>query len=269
MSAPKPTAAQALDQLLDIMARLRAPNGCPWDREQTLASLKPFLIEESYEVLDAIDSGDRASLKDELGDVLLQLVFQSQICREEGSFEFADCIANINAKLIRRHPHVFGDTVVADSDEVLRNWESIKKKERSEDKRSVLGSVPRSMPALQKAQHVQKKAARVGFDWREPAEVIAKIEEEIEEIREALAGKPPEALREEVGDLLFAIVNLCRFLGFGAEEELNRAVTKFTRRFQSMEQRIREQQQEITACPIEELEAHWTAVKKDEQGPPG
>ena len=256
----------AMNRLLDIMRRLRSEQGCPWDREQTLETLKPYLVEECHEVLDAIDSGDRPHLAEELGDVLLQVVFQSQVCAEEGSFTFEDVARLISEKLIRRHPHVFGDVKVAGSQEVLKNWEAIKRTEKGEAPSSVVDGVPRSLPALHKAQQIQKKASRVGFDWDHIDGVVAKIDEEVAEVKEALASQDPDRIKEEIGDLLFASVNLSRFLGHDAEEALNLTIAKFVRRFKAIERRLHQVGRKVTDCRLEELDAIWNDVKKTENG---
>lgn len=246
---------------------LRAENGCPWDREQTLQTLKPFLLEECYEAMDALESGDRDRLCDELGDVLLQVVFQAQVASEEGSFDFDDVATAIADKLVRRHPHVFGEVQVSDSAEVIRNWEAIKKGEKGPPRKSAVDGVPRSAPALHKAQQIQKRAARVGFDWDTVHQVLAKVEEETGEIREAMAGGDPKKIKEEIGDLLFAAVNLSRFLGHNAEEALEDTVRKFTRRFQGIEERLHAQGRKMTECKLAELDAIWNDIKASEQGP--
>ncbi len=261
---PPPASLRPIDRLLAIMRILRSPQGCPWDREQNLKTLKPHLIEESYEVLDAIDSGDRGKLAEELGDVLLQIVFQSQMCSEEGSFAFDDVARHISEKLIRRHPHVFGDVKVAGSGEVLRNWETIKRTEKEGEIRSAVAGIPRHLPALHKAQQVQKRAARVGFDWDAVHQVVDKVEEEIGEVKHAMAAEDSAAVRGEIGDLLFAVVNLSRFLGHDAEEALDETVKKFIRRFQEIERRVHAQDRRMTDCTLAELDAIWNDIKKAE-----
>lgn len=255
-----------IDRLLRIMRRLRGPDGCPWDREQTLESLKSNLIEETYEVIDAIESGDRAELRGELGDLLLQVVFQAQICDESGSFNFNDVANGIADKLVRRHPHVFGNVQADTSGEVLRNWEKIKKTERdSEIPRSLVEGIPRHLPALTKANLVQKRVARAGFEWDEIGGVIAKLEEELAEVKEAMAQQDADAIREELGDLLFSTVNLSRYLGHESEELLNENIAKFMRRFQSLEHRLHAEGREVENCSPEELDAVWNAVKAGER----
>lgn len=259
-----PSDQKPIERLLDIMRRLRGPDGCPWDREQSLETLKKNLVEETYEVIDAIDSGDRETLQEELGDLLLQIVFQSQICAEEGAFEFQDVAQSIADKLVRRHPHVFGDTKVADSDEVLKNWEQIKRTEKGDQPRSAVAGVPRHLPALHKAQQIQSRVARVGFDWRETSDVLAKIEEELAEIRSAMAEESKERVRDEIGDLLFAVVNLTRFLGHEAEDVLNLTITRFSQRFQYIEDRVHAAGRKVDDYTLEELEEFWQEAKKRE-----
>ena len=256
---------RGFDRLLDVVARLRDDGGCPWDRKQTLQSLKPYLIEEAYELIDAIDSGDAGRHAEELGDVLLQVALQSRIREEEGEFAFEDVAERLADKLIRRHPHVFGDVVVQDTSEVLRNWEAIKAAEKG-DARSVVEGIPRHLPALQKAQRVQSRVARVGFDWERSDEVLAKVEEEIGEIRRAAQAGVKREIREEIGDLLFSLVNLCRFESMDAEETLQEAVEKFSKRFREVERRVWAEGRTPADCALEELEAHWQAAKKAQKG---
>ncbi len=264
---PVPGAATArVDDLLAIMARLRAQDGCPWDAEQTLQSLKPFLIEECYEVVDAIDSGDPGQHLEELGDVLLQIVFQAQLRAEEGAFRFQDVVDVISAKLIRRHPHVFGDTKAATSGEVIRNWDAIKAGEKGAEKpRSAVDGVPRSLPALQRAQQIQSRAARVGFDWAATEDVVAKIEEELAEVKAALAAGDEEKVGDEIGDLLFSVVNLSRFRKLHAEQMLERTIKKFIRRFQEVEAGARVLGKKPGEMSLAELDALWEAAKRREK----
>lgn len=258
--------------VLDVVARLRGENGCPWDREQTLQSLKPFLLEEAYELLDTIDADDPPRHKDELGDVLLQVLLQSQIRKEEGAFTFEDVARHLAEKLIRRHPHVFGDVKAGTSEDVIRNWEAIKKTEKgvAAGDASVLDGLPRHLPALQRAQKVQSRASRVGFDWSRTDEVMAKVDEELRELKSAMADGDAVAVQEEIGDLLFSIVNLCRFQKIHAEEALDRTVQKFMRRFRHVEKSVEASGRRLTDCSLEELDVFWNEAKVNEarQAPP-
>ncbi len=259
MSMPTPH----LHRLLDIMARLRGPGGCPWDREQTLQTLKPYCIEEAYEVLEAIDAGDPVQHRDELGDLLLQVVFQAQLRMEEGAFSFDDTAAAIADKLVRRHPHVFGDTKADTSAEVLKNWDDIKRQEKASAGKaaSVLADLPKALPALAKAQEVQKRAARTGFDWVDSSGVLDKVEEEIRELRAALATGDAANIHEEVGDILFSVVNLSRHLKVHAEEALHSTTGKFTRRFREVERRAAEAGKALKDCTLAELDGYWNDAK--------
>jgi MazG family protein len=254
----------AVSRLLGIMARLRGPGGCPWDREQTLESLKSNLVEETYEVVDAIEGGDREQLCEELGDLLLQIVFQSQICSEEGAFDFQDVAGAISEKLVRRHPHIFGDGAAETAEQVTRNWEKIKKAEKGKGHHSVLAGVPRSMPALPRAHQVQRKAARVGFDWDDINDVVAKVHEELDEVKAEIASGDREAVKAELGDLLFSVVNLCRFGACDPEEALKGTVEKFTRRFQYVEEHFHDAGKDLDACSLEEMDAVWREAKSRE-----
>jgi MazG family protein len=248
------------ETFVEIIARLRGPDGCPWDREQTFESLKRFMIEEAYEAVEAVDSGQRAKLCDELGDVLIQVVLNSQLAAEEGSFTIRDVIANVTDKLIRRHPHVFGDVSVADSAEVLHNWEQIKRQERPE-RTSVVDGVPRDLPALMKAMEVSKRVVRVGFEWPTLDEVFAKLEEEIAELRAAIPEGDHDAIAGEIGDLLFTTVNIARFLKVDPEDALRTMVARFTDRFRHVEQLAAQGGKPLTEMSIEELDALWEAAK--------
>src|SRR6058998_2885882 len=199
---------RSFDELVALMTRLRGPNGCPWDRKQTLESLKPFIVEEAYEVVDAIDRGDRLALREELGDFLLQAVFVAEIARAEGSFDIYDVITAIHDKLVHRHPHVFGDVEARDAEQVLVNWEKLKNEERKAENKSVLAGVPQSLPALLKASRLTEKAARVGFDWRRTEDVFEKLDEEIAEVHEAIESGDESKVHDEIGDLLFTIANI-------------------------------------------------------------
>jgi MazG family protein len=248
------------------MERLRAPGGCPWDREQTFASLKPFVIEESYEVLDAIDRDDRRALVEELGDFLLQAVFLAEIAREEGSFTIDDAITAIHDKLVRRHPHVFADVVANDAEQVLANWEKLKSEERKGENKGVLSGVPDSLPALLKASRLTEKAARVGFDWRRTEDVLEKLQEEFRELEQAIAARDAENISEEIGDLLFTLANVARKLGVNPEDALQGTNRKFKRRFESMETTLRERDQQLDEHSLEELDELWDQAKAAERG---
>jgi tetrapyrrole methylase family protein/MazG family protein len=249
----------AFDKLVDVMARLRREDGCPWDREQSHESLKPYIIEESYEVLDAIDRKDDDELREELGDLLLQIVFHAQIAAEQSRFTMYDVASDIVEKLKRRHPHVFGNVEVEDSREVLRNWEEIKKEE---GKDSVLDGVPAGLPALLKAQRVQEKVGRVGFDWESIGCTFDKVCEEIGELEKAVEGGDQAGIEEEFGDILFSLVNVARFLNINAEESLRQTTKKFSHRFRYIENRIEEKgERPIEEYSLEELDALWDEAK--------
>jgi tetrapyrrole methylase family protein/MazG family protein len=255
-------AADAFAELVRIMERLRGPDGCPWDREQTRRSIKPYVIEEAYEVAEAIDENDPNELCTELGDLLLQIVFHAQMAHEEGLFTIADVVRSINEKMVRRHPHVFGDLAVKDADEVLRNWARIKAEERKDrDDNSIVAGVPRALPALARAQRLSEKASRVGFDWPGPDAVLEKVREELHEVEEALVRADRAAVAAELGDLLFALTSLGRHLDLHAEEALQGANERFLRRFRYIEARLAEQQRDIHAASAEEMNALWDEAK--------
>ena len=255
------------ERLLDIMHRLRGPAGCPWDREQTPTSLKPHLIEEAYEVLEAIESGEADPLREELGDLLLQVVFHAEIAAERGEFEIADVLARLIDKLVSRHPHVFGATSVETPRQALAQWEAIKQREAEMHgrRRSVIDGVPRALPALLRAQRVQAKAARVNFDWPDARAAWTKVEEEVQEAAAALIEGDPERLQEELGDVLFSLVNVARLSAIDAEDALQRAIEKFRHRFTTMESELIARGKSITTVSSEELEQSWEAVKAREQ----
>jgi len=251
----------SFDRLVEVMARLRGEGGCPWDREQTHETLKTYLLEEAYEVLQAIDRGDDRELKEELGDVLLQVVFHAQIAREEGRFDAEGVADAILSKLIRRHPHVFGDVKVEGAAEVLANWERLKRAERGGPEASVLDGVPAHLPALLRARRVQEKAARVGFDWSREEEIAAKIHEEVQEFLEAHRRGDREGMEDELGDLLFSIVNLARFLRICPEESLRKTVEKFVGRFRYIEGELARQGKEPQGATLAEMDALWEEAK--------
>ena len=256
-------------RLIEVMARLRSQDGCPWDREQNHESLKPYLLEEAYEVLESIDLGDDDELQSELGDLLLQVVFHAQIATEEGRFTIDDVSQAIVDKLVRRHPHVFGDVQVEGADEVVANWERIKLSERRGNYRSdsILHGVPKALPALLRAQRIQGKASRVGFDWQNVEGPLDKVEEEFGELRTALeceAASDRRTVEEEFGDLLFSLVNAGRFLDLCPEEALRKAVEKFESRFRAVESRFAESDRDMQEATLEELDKVWEQVKRSE-----
>ncbi len=253
------------DRLIDIMMRLRGADGCPWDRKQTSSSLKPYVIEEAYEVVEAIDSGDPGKLREELGDLLLQIAFHCQIASEQAEFSFNDVVNAICEKLIRRHPHVFADVEADDAGTVLRNWERIKQREKESDNgtpASILDEVPAYLPALMQAAKMQDKASRVGFDWQYAEEAAAKVWEEIDEFREALASGRRDRIEDEMGDVLFAMVNVARLLDMDAEEALRRANARFVNRFRYIERWADERGVRLEDMTLGEMDAVWDEAKK-------
>ncbi len=289
------TPGSAFERLVGIVSRLRAPDGCPWDRAQTLETLRPFVLEETYEVLEAIDRGDLESLREEIGDLIFEGVLLAQLCDEAGRFSVTESLRSIADKLVRRHPHVFGDAAKARTpDEVLGRWEEVKAKERDASPKSaapktILGGVPKTLPALLRALEMGTRAAAVGFDWERTGDVLGKIEEEVGELREAVtewgrgaasraedheedpAGGPPAAglgqarIEEEMGDLLFAISNLSRKLGVDPEAALRRADDKFARRFTELERRFAAKGESLKDAGLARMEEEWGRIKDDEQ----
>ena len=255
----------SLTPVVDIMARLRSPGGCPWDIEQTHATLRRYIVEEVYEVLEAIDERDAAHLCEELGDLLLQIVFHARMAEESGMFSMQDVVDTVSEKLIRRHPHVFGDISVRDAAEVLLNWDAIKKQEKAVKPQSVLDGVPKGLPALMRANKLQLKAAKVGFDWPEVAPVWEKVAEEITELQEAAETCDKAKVEDELGDVLFAIVNLGRFLGVEAEVALNGTNNKFVRRFQQMEKALRKKGLKWKALDLAAMDELWETAKATER----
>ena len=262
---PDPTAGDKFQRLVDIMARLRAPGGCPWDREQTFDTIKPFLLEETYEVLDAIDARDWNELAGELGDLLLQAVFFSQMASEERLFRIGDALDAINAKLVRRHPHVFGDQTAHTEGDVRKIWSEVKAEERkakSQSETTLLGSVPRSLPALVEAQQIASRAAQAGFDWETPEQVLEKLDEELAEFDAARRSGSGAELEDELGDLLFVLVNLARFVKVDPEQALRRTNAKFRRRFGYVEQKLAARGKKPGDASLDEMEALWQEAKK-------
>lgn len=259
------TAKRSFDELVRLMSTLRGPNGCPWDREQTLDDLKPFVIEEAYEVVDAVDRNDRRALLEEVGDLLMEAVFIAEIAREEGSFDIYDSVTAIHDKLVRRHPHVFADVEVSGADEVITNWEKLKNEERKAENKSVLSGVPQALPALLKGSRLTEKAARVGFDWRRTEDVFHKVEEEIGELRQAVDRGDKAEMQSELGDLLFTIANVARKLDVNPEEALQSTNRKFMRRFESMERTVRGQGKNLDQLSLEEMDKLWDEAKAAER----
>ena len=274
------SAAARFGRLLDIMRALRAPGGCPWDREQTIESLRPFVVEETYELIEAIDRGDPDAIREELGDYLYEAVFIAQICEDDGRFGIGDAIDSIADKLVRRHPHVFGSDGALltetgaglTSNEVVEKWEAIKARERQDagrPEKTALSGVPRALPSLLRAYEMSARAAAVGFDWARPADVVDKIEEELGELREAVAqhGADSRHAEDELGDLFFALANLSRKLGIEPETALRKANDKFQRRFEGVERRARADGHELPDLTLDRMETYWQAVKSTEAGP--
>jgi len=262
-----------MERLAEIMSRLRDENGCPWDREQTHTSLKPYLLEEAYEVLEAIDSGRMDKLREELGDLLLQVAFHAQVAAEAGDFDLAGVAKCITDKLIRRHPHVFTDLTVDGVDGVLANWDKIKAGEYGGERSSALSGVPTALPALSRAQKIQSKAAKIGFDWDDVSGALAKVREEQEEFKAAMAAAAlsgssnaeREHLSEEFGDVIFALVNVARFLKIDAEDALRRTTDKFVRRFRWIEEAAAVQGLELHGMSLAEMDVLWEEAKRAER----
>jgi tetrapyrrole methylase family protein/MazG family protein len=254
-----------LKTILAIIERLRAPDGCMWDRQQNTKSVKRYLIEEAYEVLDAIDEGSPQNLKEELGDLLFQILFLVKISEEKGEFTISDVIREISEKMIRRHPHVFGNTRVKNVEEIKTNWNDIKiHKEGKRDKdASLLGGVPRSMPSLSKAQKITEKASTVGFDWKNSDGVIEKIEEELEELKVAIRSKKEAHIQDEIGDLIFSLVNVSRFVNVDAETALRSTIKKFIKRFSFIEAKLKEAGKDVSHVSLEEMDSLWNQSKNN------
>jgi tetrapyrrole methylase family protein/MazG family protein len=256
-------------RLAEHMEKLRAPGGCPWDREQTHQTLKKYMIEEAHEACEAIDQGDDRKICEELGDVLLQVVFHGQMASERGAFTLADIADAISEKLVERHPHVFGDMDLSTSEEVLQNWEQMKA-EREESRSSLLDGIPASLPALLRSRRIQERAAQVGFDWNHIGEVIDKMMEEVGEFRAECRDRDPERLEDELGDLLFAIVNVSRYLNIDPEAALHRTARKFIERFRHIEKRVAESGRSLDEVSLEEMDGYWDEAKTSSRdGDPG
>src|SRR6202049_3049363 len=266
MSEPKLSAGAGFARLVEIMARLRAPGGCPWDREQNFDTIKPYLLEETYEVMDAIDARDWSGLADELGDLLLQAVFFAQMASEEGRFDIADSLLAINSKLVRRHPHVFADGDAKTADDVLRRWDESKEEEKTSTAppKVLLAGVPRSLPALVEAQKIAAKAAGAGFDWENVEQVFDKLREELAELDAARATGSAREIEDEIGDLLFVVVNIARFLKVDPEQALRKTNGKFRRRFSHVEEGLAADGKTPQQATVDEMEALWQAAKLNE-----
>ena len=255
--------SKKFDEIVRIMARLRGPEGCPWDKEQTRESLKPFLVEETYEVLEAIDEASPPKIKEELGDLLFQVVLHSRIAEERGEFGIEEVLENISSKMIRRHPHVFGEKSLKTSDEVLADWELIKKKEKGNaERKSILEGVPKELPALIRAHRLQERAARVWFDWRKAEDVVGKLDEEMWEFKETLEGRDPARMEDELGDIFFVLVNISRFIGVNPEDALRKTISKFISRFQFIEEAASNMGRELSDMSLEEMDALWDKAKE-------
>lgn len=254
------------NDLLDIMKKLRAPGGCPWDREQDHQSLKRYLIEETYEVLETIDNQDPKKMCDELGDVLLQVVFHAQIASENNQFDMSDVIHGVSSKMVHRHRHVFGDEAAETADDVIKIWEQVKKEEKGhETQTKVLKDVPANLPALMRSFKVQQKAGQVGFDWDKVDDAFLKVKEETEELQHAFKNEDLANIEEEIGDLLFAVVNVSRFLKVQPELALTATINKFIRRFEYVETKAAESGRELTSMSLEEMDALWDECKANER----
>ncbi|MDH3599646.1 MAG: nucleoside triphosphate pyrophosphohydrolase [Candidatus Tectomicrobia bacterium] len=264
---PAPASATELAehflQLLAIVDRLRSPQGCPWDRQQTPQSLIPYLLEETYEVIESIEEGNHNGLKEELGDLLLHILFQGQLAQEHGRFTLDDSIQAISEKLIRRHPHVFGDVQRQDETDINRNWEAAKQREKG--RKSLLDGVPRSLPALARARRVQEKAASAGFDWPSIGPVWDKVNEEMEELRQACAAGTTGDIEEEFGDVLFSLVNLSRFLRLNADGSMRQAIDKFERRFHGIEAELTKRGRRLEEVNLEEMDAIWNELRQQDR----
>jgi ATP diphosphatase len=266
---PAGGAGAALDRLAQLTARLRGPDGCPWDRAQDYDSMKALLLEEAYEVIDAVDARDFAAIEDELGDLIFQVVFYSRLAQEEGRFKLADVLERVYNKLVRRHPHVFGEIKAATAEEALKSWNSVKEQERAKkQEKSLLDGMVRTLPALLEAHEIGVRVAEAGFDWAQPQDVLDKVEEELKELRQELASSATAAdrrrLEEELGDLLFSASQLARHLGSDAETCLRHGNQKFRRRFQVLESEFARRGCKLADCDLAEMEVVWSSVKAEE-----
>ncbi len=254
----------SLEKLVEIMKALRSERGCPWDREQTRESLKPFLVEETYEVLEAIDEGDPEKIKEELGDLLFQIIFHAHLGEEQGDFDINDIVEGITEKMLARHPHVFGDEKYGSADDVSQKWEEHKKKE-GKLRESLLEGIPKGLPALLRAHRLQDRASRVGFDWDRVDDVLRKLEEEVAEFRKAMKEENEKGVEEELGDIFFSLVNVSRFVGVNPEDALRKTISKFIKRFRHMEIRAAGDGLSLSDMTLEEMDALWEAAKGEEK----
>ena len=254
-------AGELLLELMGVVDRLRSEQGCPWDRQQTAQSLLPYLLEETYEVMESVTADDAGALREELGDLLLHIVFQGSLASEAGRFTLDDSIRTVIRKLIRRHPHVFGDQPAADTAVIRQRWEAAKQREKGRE--SILDGVPRTLPALNRARRLQEKASSVGFDWQQVDDVWAKVAEEIDELREACTAGDHAAMQEEFGDVLFSLVNLGRFLGLSGEDALRQAIGKFEQRFRGIEQELARRGRRIEDATLDEMDGIWNRLRRE------
>ena len=262
MAADNKQTADAFIELLEVLRRLRAPGGCPWDQKQTSESLIPYLLEETYEIIEAIEEKDIETLKEELGDLSLHILFQAELAGESGTFDISDSLRYISEKLIRRHPLVFDKKKSKrTTDDMNQSWEVAKQQEKQRD--NILDGVPKNMPALIRARHIQEKAANVGFDWKEIQPVWDKVEEELTELKEVVAEKDPEKIKDEMGDVLFSLVNLSRFLGISPEDALRMTISKFQSRFTKVEKELKKRGKDFSDSNLEEMDEIWNSVKKN------
>jgi len=250
-------------ELLNIMEKLRGEKGCPWDKEQTRESLKPYIVEEAYELLEAIEENDPEKIKEELGDLLFQIVFQSQIARENKEFDMSDIIDMIAKKMVSRHPHVFGNTTCSTSDEVVAQWE-VQKKREGKLRESILEGVPETLPSLLRAHRLQKRAAGVGFDWERADDVFKKLDEELKEFKEALGTKNKDMIEDELGDIFFMLVNISRFIGVNPEDAHRKTISKFIHRFRYIEMKAAEQSRTLSDMTLDEMDKLWDEAKSRE-----
>jgi tetrapyrrole methylase family protein/MazG family protein len=251
------------EKLIEIMAALRSEDGCPWDREQTRESLKPFLVEETYEVIEAIDEGEPGKIREELGDLLFQIIFHAQVSKEKGDFDIHDVIEGIAIKMINRHPHVFGDEKQKSPSEVLKRWEEIKRQE-GKQRDSILEGVPKNLPSLLRAHRLQDRASRVGFDWSRIDDVIEKLDEEVEEFKKAIQRNSISEIEDELGDIFFALVNISRFVGVNPEDALRKTISKFIKRFRHIEIAAAEAGRSLSDMTLEEMDLLWRDAKQEE-----